>query len=98
MDDVVRIRDRTCRMPGCSRPAQRCDGDHAQAWSEDGVTATHNLCCLCRYHRELKDEPGWDFTYNGDTGELVVTTPAGRTHRSLPEPLVEPLENDPPPF
>lgn len=98
MSDVVRVRDRTCRMPGCSRPAQRCDSDHVQAWSEGGGTATGNLCCLCRHHHQLKDEPGWDFSYNGDTGELLVTTPAGRTHRSLPEPLVEPMEDDPPPF
>lgn len=28
MDDAVRAADRTCRAPGCRRPAESCDSDH----------------------------------------------------------------------
>jgi hypothetical protein len=88
--DLVRVRDRECRMSGCHRPAHRCELDHAQRWRDNGTTSRDNLDCLCKHHNLLKERPGWDFRYDPETGELTVTTPAGRTHRSQPEPLVLP--------
>nr|WP_020672151.1 HNH endonuclease signature motif containing protein [Amycolatopsis nigrescens] len=99
--ELVRVRDRTCRAPGCNRPAQRCDVDHCTAWSENGDTSEENLCCLCPYHHALKDEPGWTFEFDPSTADLTVTTPTGRTYTTRPEPLREPLlmfTDDPPPF
>ncbi|WP_020666517.1 HNH endonuclease signature motif containing protein [Amycolatopsis nigrescens] len=102
--ELVQVRDRTCRAPGCNRPAQRCDTDHCTAWSQDGDTCEHNLCCLCRYHHRLKDEPGWTFDFDPDTADLTVTTPTGRTYTTRPEPLVDPAvpssknDDEPPPF
>jgi hypothetical protein len=58
ISDVVRARDRTCRAPGCARPAQKCDHDHAQDWAKLGVTAKCNLGCYCQWHHHLKGEPG----------------------------------------
>lgn len=37
MDCFVRMRDMTCRFPGCSRPADFCDVDHTTPWPT-GVT------------------------------------------------------------
>nr|WP_157357926.1 HNH endonuclease signature motif containing protein [Amycolatopsis nigrescens] len=102
--ELVQVRDRTCRAPGCNRPAQRCDTDHCTAWSQDGDTCEHNLCCLCRYHHRLKDQPGWTFDFNPTTADLTVTTPTGRTYTTRPAPLVEPAapssktDDEPPPF
>ena len=93
LDDFVRARDRECRVPGCRRPAQRCDADHNRDFGrgKNGTTADRNLCCLCRYHHRLKDVDGWDFQLNQETGELTITTPTGRTHTSSPEPILKPL-------
>ncbi|WP_020667535.1 HNH endonuclease signature motif containing protein [Amycolatopsis nigrescens] len=98
--ELVRVRDRTCRAPGCNRPAQRCDADHCTAWSQNGDTREHNLCCLCRYHHGLKDEPGWKFEFDPATADLTVTTPTGRTYTTRPEPLLDlpKTADEPPPF
>jgi hypothetical protein len=85
--DLIRVRDRECRMTGCHRPAHHCEIDHAQPWRDHGTTSKDNLDCLCRQHNLLKEKPGWDFHYHRETGELTVATPVGRTHRSQPEPL-----------
>ncbi|WP_425484942.1 DUF222 domain-containing protein [Amycolatopsis anabasis] len=90
LDELVRVRDRTCRAPGCNRPAQRCDNDHCQPWADHGDTCDCNLCALCRFHHVLKDEPGWRFSFDPDTAELAVTTPTGRQYSTLPEPLRDP--------
>ncbi|GLY70631.1 DUF222 domain-containing protein [Amycolatopsis taiwanensis] len=39
LDEFVRVRDRTCRAPGCRRPAQRSDVDHHRDFRR-GKTAT----------------------------------------------------------
>ncbi|WAL69738.1 HNH endonuclease signature motif containing protein [Amycolatopsis cynarae] len=73
-------------MPGCHRPVQACDLDHVQPWAQGGGTDSTNLCGLCRRDHRLKDEPGWHHRMT-ETGTLEITTPAGRTYRSEPEPL-----------
>ncbi|WP_186382455.1 HNH endonuclease signature motif containing protein [Amycolatopsis rhizosphaerae] len=77
--ELVQVRDRECRVPGCHRPVQ--------AWAQGGDTDSSNLCGLCRRDHRLKDEPGWQHRMT-DTGVLEITTPAGRTYRSQPEPLI----------
>jgi hypothetical protein len=78
----VIARDRTCRFPGCSRGAQRCDIDHQTPYPR-GRTAADNLECLCEHHHRLKDELGWQVT--GDpAGTLTWTSPTGHIYRSPP--------------
>ncbi|MCZ2829259.1 HNH endonuclease signature motif containing protein [Modestobacter sp. VKM Ac-2986] len=83
----VQARDRTCRHPGCRRPAARTDLDHVHAHADGGVTDCSNLCCLCRRHHRLKTHaPGWRFTMTAD-GTLSVTTPSGVTRTTHPPGL-----------
>ncbi|OZM73954.1 HNH endonuclease [Amycolatopsis antarctica] len=84
--ELVQVRDRECRMPGCHRPAHRSDIDHTTEWHHGGPTNADNLTGLCRRHHRLKDVPGWHFGTD-DTGTLHVTTPTGERHRSQAEPL-----------
>ncbi|MCZ2820629.1 HNH endonuclease signature motif containing protein [Modestobacter sp. VKM Ac-2977] len=107
----VRARDRTCRHPGCRRPAARTDLDHVCAHREGGATDCTNLCCLCRRHHRLKTHaPRWRFTMTDD-GVLTVTTPSGVTRTTRPPGLHTPAvrqlvgsggpppdDEDPPPF
>ena len=108
LDDFVKVRDRECLAPGCHRPAQRCDVDHAIPWAHGGATAADVLDCFCKHHHFLKDVPGWNFSYNGETGSLTITTPARRTHTTQVEPISAPPiippvvekndDDQPPPF
>jgi hypothetical protein len=100
----IKARDRTCRHPGCRRPARWTDADpHA----EGGETDCANLCSLCRRHHRLKTHaPGWQFRMDDD-GTLHVTTPSGVTRTTRPPGLRLPVAqtgdappdaDDPPPF
>ena len=97
----VRARDRTCRHPGCRRPAARTDRDHVLAHAEGGATDCANLCCLCRRHHRLKTHaPRWRFAMTDD-GVLSVTTPSGVTRTTRPPGTRPPGPadpDDPPPF
>jgi hypothetical protein len=53
-DAYVRARDHTCRAPGCTRRAQRCDIDHLDDWSSSHDTSIANLALLCRRHHRAK--------------------------------------------
>jgi Domain of unknown function (DUF222) len=53
LERAVRLRDLTCRLPGCDRPAVICDVDHTIPFDHvdpatGGLTVAHNLKCLCR--------------------------------------------------
>ncbi|WP_350224051.1 HNH endonuclease signature motif containing protein [Plantibacter sp. ME-Dv--P-122b] len=81
---AVRLRDTTCRAPGCGRAARSCDLDHSVAWQDGGTTAVDNLACLCRHHHRLKHLPGWNLEHRPG-GILTWTTPDGRRHETRPE-------------
>ena len=85
LDELVRIRDRTCRHPGCYRPSFHGDLDHHKESSgQNGSTSAANLMGFCRSHHRLKDEPGWAHQLEDD-GTLTVTTPTQRSYTSVPE-------------
>lgn len=71
----VRLRDVTCRWPGCQVSAQRCDLDHTTPFPQ-GPTSEDNLVALCRRHHRLKTLAGFE-TKQG-YGVWQVTTPTGR--------------------
>jgi hypothetical protein len=105
LDTAIRLRDRTCRAPGCRRAAARCDCDHVVPYPT-GETSLRNSCCLCRRHHRLKTHaPGWHVRV-GENGDLIWTTSDGDTTTTQPHdyrsPLLqapaEPVEPDPPPF
>ncbi|MFF0902420.1 UNVERIFIED_CONTAM: DUF222 domain-containing protein [Kocuria sp. CPCC 205316] len=89
----LRLRDGTCRFPGCRRRAERCDLDHTVAWQDGGRTAADNLAHLCRHHHLVKHRNGvlgrWSVRQLGPAptgGVLEWTSPAGRTYRTVPDP------------
>lgn len=82
---VLRLRDATCRFPGCTRSAGRCDLDHTHAWSKNGPTQYENLSHLCRNHHTLKHEGGWNVMQTDDgAGLLRWTAPSGRSYTTEP--------------
>lgn len=81
--EFVRMRDLTCRFPGCGRPAECCDIDHTEPFP-GGVTHASNIKCLCRFHHLIKTFwAGFVDTQLPD-GQVVWTMPSGRTYTTVP--------------
>jgi hypothetical protein len=85
----LRVRDGTCRKPGCGRTAARCDLDHTEEWQHHGQTAHDNLTHLCRAHHAEKHHTGWQLKHVGD-GVIEWTSPGGRNYLSEPANRIRP--------
>jgi hypothetical protein len=81
----IRARDKTCRAPGCRRPARQCDIEHTEDWASTKDSRRCNLACLCRRHHLWKH-----LKHSGLTqitpGTLGFTTPLGQYLVTHPEP------------
>ncbi|SEF37068.1 protein of unknown function [Amycolatopsis pretoriensis] len=81
-DEFIRVRDRECRQPGCTRPAQNCGVEPTRAHGEAEEAADQPVT-YCTRHRRLKSQPGWDYEVTPN-GTVNVATPAGRVHSTEP--------------
>ncbi len=86
--EFVTTRDGTCRMWGCTRPARRCDIDHARPWPHGPTTPT-NLGGLCRRHHRLKQHHRWTYHLDPD-GTATWTSPNGTTRTTPPDHAAPP--------
>jgi hypothetical protein len=86
----VIARDRTCRAPGCERPAARSDLHHVQWWSRGGGTNAANHIPTCERPPYGGHNGGWDVARQDD-GATIWTSPTGHTYR-VP-PATYPVDN-----
>ena len=90
----IRLRDGTCRHPGCTVDSHDCEVDHVIAFDHQrpelgGPTAEWNLVCLCRKHHREKTF-GHCAYRPGPLGELTIITETGHEHRTTPHgPLAQ---------
>ena len=91
---LIALRDRTCRFPGCTRPAVKCEIDHATAYDDGGHTDLCNLGPLCKHHHQLKTHGGWRITRSERNGACTWRSPLGRIYQHDPPDLLPP---EPPP-
>ncbi|MBC7441150.1 MAG: DUF222 domain-containing protein [Ramlibacter sp.] len=105
MRRFLRLRDETCRFPGCNRSARGSEVDHTHDWHLLGQTAHDNLAHLCKASHDLKSEtrwrvvqtPGGILTWTSPTGRDFVTQPA--TVLPTGPPGAPPLQtSEPAPF
>ncbi len=82
LEEFIRVRDLTCRFPGCEQSAEFCDIDHTIAYPA-GPTHASNLKCLCRKHHLLKTFWGWRDTQLPD-GSVIWKSPTGKTYKTRP--------------
>jgi Domain of unknown function (DUF222) len=100
--DFVVARDRTCRFPTCTWPAESCDVDDTTPAGNGGPTSPGNNGPLHRPHHVDKTHHGWRLD-QPEPGRFVWTSPTGHTYEVDPEiigPLIatdEPPDPDPPP-
>lgn len=85
LQNWVRVRDKTCRHPGCNRLAANSELDHTVPWGRDGVSAHGNLCSMCKRHHMFKSEGYWHYE-QPEPGLIKATSLAGKTYTTLPEP------------
>ncbi|WP_382305249.1 DUF222 domain-containing protein [Herbiconiux sp. UC225_62] len=84
---VLAAIDQTCRFPGCSRRANRCELDHTRDWAHHGTTTPDNLTYLCSRHHHLKHETRWTVHPHPDRPRhLNWQSPHGRQHTTAPPP------------
>ncbi|GAA1743806.1 hypothetical protein GCM10009832_29000 [Dietzia kunjamensis subsp. schimae] len=85
----IRLRDGTCRHPGCSVPADACDIDHIRPFNHTdpttgGLTLENNLAAMCRNHHRFKTFHSWHYQLAPD-GTLTITTDTGHTLTTHPD-------------
>jgi len=83
--DHVRIRDRNCCGPGCTRSARRSDLDHTREHARGGATVEVNIGPACKRHHPDKDR-GWTLT-QPEPGLFRWISPLGRVYLTRGEPI-----------
>lgn len=81
--EAIQVRDGTCRAPGSSVPAERCDLDHDVDWAKGGVTCAANLSAKSRRPHGHKTRGQWSTVQHPD-GSIVWTTGTGRQYTTYP--------------
>lgn len=94
MRAFLTVRDRTCRFPGCSRPAARCQIDHAVPYEDGGCTDLDNTGPLCIRHHQLKTHAHWEIIESRPDGSCTWRSPLGRIYEAESPPVLP----HPPPF
>jgi len=79
----LRLRDETCRFPGCGHLAKGCDIDHSVDWQYGGETRADDLAHLCRGHHTLKHRTRWRLGQHPD-GTITWRSPSGKIHSTKP--------------
>ena len=74
---ALRIRDKTCRWPGCDRPASYTSGHHLVHWIKGGTTDLANLVLLCHRHHWMVHEGGWQLIKTEEEEFLAIPPPLG---------------------
>ncbi|GAA5113793.1 HNH endonuclease signature motif containing protein [Pseudonocardia adelaidensis] len=83
--DHIRIRDRNCVGPGCTRSARRSDLDHTREHGRGGRTVEINIGPACKRHHPDKDR-GWTLT-QPEPGVFLWISSLGRAYRTRGEPI-----------
>ncbi|TFC44683.1 HNH endonuclease [Cryobacterium shii] len=89
MRRFLRLRDETCRFPGCNQPARGADLDHSREWQDLGQTADDNLAHLWRSSQTLKTETSWTVKQKPG-GILIWNSPTGRDFETQPATWIAP--------
>ncbi|HXN91173.1 MAG TPA: DUF222 domain-containing protein [Candidatus Sulfotelmatobacter sp.] len=79
---ALRVRDKTCRWPGCDRPASYTSGHHLVHWIKRGLTDLANLVLLCHRHHWMVHEGKWQLVKTDD-GQLLAVPPQLELFRYL---------------
>jgi hypothetical protein len=94
---ALHVRDRFCRFPGCSVPAQRTEAHHHEHWALGGETNLANLLLLCGFHHRRHHDGAYlirktvdGFSFETNDGHSI-SPPARNLVMLQPNPAIGPL-------
>lgn len=97
LDRYLRVRDRHCIGPMCTRPTYAAEIDHTCDWQHHGRTLAVNLGTPCHHCHRLKHLGGWRLEQPAP-GRFVWHTPLDAIHAVEPRPVLRtPLDPAPRP-
>lgn len=86
----IRMRDRTCRQPGCRVPAQKCGLHKSKRSSRRKRVKGRDYKLLCKRHRLMYQRAkGWTVT-QPEPGRLIFVTPTEQVREVVAERYEEP--------
>jgi hypothetical protein len=88
--NLLLVRDRHCRWPGCDRPGTWSEAHHVVPWEQGGPTNPGNLVVLCARHHHVLHRPGWHARLDPD-GTLTITDPHHTPRTTRPPATGPPL-------
>jgi hypothetical protein len=91
--EMVHVRDRTCRWPGCHHPAARTQADHTTPAAAGGTTSAGGLGPECWPCHLAKTHTGW-VVEQPEPGRFEWTAPDGHRYIVDPEPVGPIIETD----
>ncbi|MCL2803135.1 MAG: DUF222 domain-containing protein [Micrococcales bacterium] len=87
------IRDQTCRWPGCTVPATKCQFDHLEPFKRyrepETQTRASNLACVCWMHHKMRHDQGWAVRRDPAAGSTIWRGPHGQSMTNPPVLLRE---------
>ncbi len=84
LQQLIRLRDRTCRTPWCDAPIRHID--HIRPRDNGGSTSLDNGQGLCEACNHAKQAPGWRQTPRGPARSPVVVTETPTGHQLVSRP------------
>ncbi len=90
LKELVHLRDRHCRHPGCTAPLAECELNHTDPWAQGGATSYANLEAQCRKHHTGLSARWWTVRAVPQEADGVreftdeATAQRQRTHPKLP--------------
>ena len=78
-------RDLTCRWPGCTMPAHKCQLDHRIEYHNGGPTSPDNLVTLCQHHHNIKTDKRVHYIMDPVTGTIAWLHTDGTYHIDHPQ-------------
>lgn len=78
-------RDLTCRWPGCTMPAHKCQLDHRIEYNNGGPTSPDNLVTLCQHHHNIKTDRRVHYIMDPVTGTIAWLHTDGTYHIDHPK-------------
>jgi Domain of unknown function (DUF222)/HNH endonuclease len=88
--NLLLVRDRHCRWPGCDRPGHWGEAHHITPREHGGTTGPANLVILCTRHHHILHRPGWHAHLDPD-GTLTITDPHHTPRTTRPPATGPPL-------